>query len=95
MLECLCKAVRCRKRPDGRNYERAHVPFNCKIGLLAVFHALGVGDDPTGTDDSDLALPDDLCNGKDGAIDVGPGVPVARNQKHVFTDVNTGFVDAK
>ena len=28
-----------------------------------------------------------------GSVDVGLGVPIARDQKHVFTDVNPGFMD--
>ena len=95
MLEDLCEATERCESPDRGNYERVHIPFDRKIGLPAIPHAFGVGNISASTDDGYFSFPDNLRDGKDGAVDVGLGVPVAGNQKHVFTDVNTRFVDTE
>ena len=95
MLEDLDKPTEHRKSPNRRIRGMIHIPFNRKVGLLPVLHALGVRDVPAGMNDREFSSPDRLHGSEDGPVDVCLGVPVAGNQEHVLTDVDTRFVDAE
>lgn len=94
MLKDLCEATGQHESPDSASYERVHVPFNRKISLSAISHALGVRHESPSTNDRNFSPPDDLCDREDGAVNFGLGVPVAGNQKHICAGVNARFVDS-
>jgi hypothetical protein len=91
----LCEATGRRKGLNRRNHERVHIPSNRNVSLSTILHAFGVRDVPAGAYNRDFPFPDNLRDGKDGAVDIGLGVPVAGNQKHIFADVNARFMNAE
>ena len=72
-----------------------HTPFDRKIGLRSVLHALAVGNISASADNRYFSPPDNLRDGKDGLVHVGLGVPIPRDQKHVSGDVDARFMDAE
>ena len=58
-------------------------------------HALVVRNVLPGANDGEFSSPDCLRDSVYRSVDIGLGVPVTGDQKHVLTDVNSGFVDAE
>ena len=58
-----------------------------------MLHALAVWNESPSTNNGEFSSPHDLHARKNGPIDVGLGVPVAGDQKHVLPDMNTGFMN--
>jgi hypothetical protein len=90
----------CTKLPDVSAVEmegimKEFVPFHREIGLSTILHALGVWDISSCADNRYFTPPDNLRDGEDRTVDVGLGVPVARNQEHILTDMDARFVDAE
>ena len=95
VFEDLNKSTECHKIQIRTAREIFHPPFNRKLGLLPILHALVVRNVPAGTNDRELSSPDNLHDSEDGSVDIRFGVPVAGNKEHVLTDVNARFVDAE
>ena len=95
LLKDLCKSVERRKSQNRRNHERIFIPFDSEVGLVAILHALVVWNISPGANDGELSSPGDLRDSKYRSVDVGLGIPVTRDQKHVSTNVNPRFMDAE
>ena len=59
---------------------------------MTIFDALVVRNIPPGMNDREFSPPYNLCGSKYRLVNVGLGVPVSRNQKHVSTNVDMRFV---
>ena len=75
--------------------ERFHKPFDRKLGLVPIPHTLVVRNVSAGADDREFPFPDNLHGSEDRSVDICFWVPVAGNQEHVLTDVNTRLVDVE
>jgi len=95
MLEDPREAAKRHENQNGSSSEGAHIPFNCEIGLSTVFHAFAVGYEPSSADDRHFTPPYGLGDGEDRPIDIGLGIPVSRDQKHVRSNEYTGLMDAE
>ena len=95
MLKDLRKPVGYSKSRNRRNCERMCIPFDSEVSLATIFHALVVWDVSPSMNNGELSSPNNLRDGKYRPVDIGLGVPVTRDQKHISTDVNPRFMDAE
>ena len=92
MLEDLYEPTERCKSQTERNCER-NIPFDGEISFVTASHALAVRDILSSTNDGEFAPPDRLRESKKGPVDVGPGVPVSGDQKHLLADIYPGLVN--
>lgn len=95
LFEHIGESIRCCKSRNGEGQQRDNKPFYRQLRLVAILHTFTVRNIPSSTNNGELSSPDGLCNGENGPVYIGPGIPVSRNQEHILAHMDPRFVDAE